>query len=430
MGIQHHAFNCKIIIFFAVYIIISLFFVAPAAAYNSLFIVENVKVDVTAKDSVTAQEQAFEKAQTKAFGVLARRMVDEGQVDTVSKPDSLTISSLIQDYEVTNEQLSAVRYVGTYRFRFRDEAVKKFFSVSGVSFTETRSKTLLVLPVFQKNGKNTIWSQSNLWMGAWSRAQLSAELVPVEVPIGDLDDISDIDDAQALSYKRGKLDRMLGRYNAEEAAIMVAVPDIMLAGLALSDKAAGRLRISIYRTDRARAEFVQDIRLEANGNERVSKFYDRAVKRAFSALQKDWKNKTAVSAAQNELFHLRAPFKSLKQWVKVQNALRATSGISDFSILSVKRTEAFVAFTFRGDARRLRDHLALKGLIMGEGTRNPASQGFTANGRTAPELVYDVGYRRTTQKKTQGAQQASDSFYKGIEPAAGVSEKKQAVHTF
>ena len=420
MGIPHQAVNCKRIILLFVFIFSNVLNTLPAKAYDSLFVVEGIKVDVTADNSVKAGEQAFEQAQVKAFKVLSKRMVAEAQAANLPTPDSLTISSFVKDYEITNESLSSIRYVGTYTFRFNEAAVSKYFSVSGVSFTQASSKPLLVLPIFQINGKNSIWSEDNIWMESWVRSNLSGGLVPIEVPIGDLMDISDIDDNNALSYDRKNLDQMLARYNAKEAAIMIAVPDLTLAAVT-SDKAraSGYLRISIYRTDRVSAEHVKDLNLETTNMETRAELYDRAVQSSFSALQKDWKRKTLSSAAQKQNFQVRALFDSLKQWTQIQQALNATIGLSELSILSLKRTDAMISFTFRGDAQRLRETLARSALNLDERIGREAS--------ALDHVVYDLYMGR---KKTK-----AQSFYQKLEPASGNpatshTPQKSNVHTF
>ncbi len=423
MGIPYQATNCKRIIFTVGFIFLCWLNIGQAMAYDSLFVVESVKVDVTAGNSVAAQNQAFDEAQNKAFRILAQRMVIEAQAASVSTPNALTISSLVKDYEVTDEQLSAVRYVGTYTFRFREAAVSKFFSVSGVTFTNVGSKTLLILPVFQRNGSNMIWSEGNLWMDSWSHATLSSGLVPVEVPIGDLMDMADIDEDQALSYERRKLDRMLGRYDAMEAAIMIAVPDKTLSGMDYNSGAAlGRLRISIYRTDRANAEHVQDIFLEADGKETVKGIYDRGVASAYEALQKDWKRKTLASAAQSQLFYVRVPLSNVKQWVQVRQALTNISGLNDLSVLSMRKVEARLSFKYRGDIKHLRDNLSRASMSLGQGYSNGSAHKFTDNQRGAPEMMYDLTYRGAPKIQ-------SNSFYRGVE-SAPATENTGMVHTF
>lgn len=360
MGIQYKAIDCKRIIlaFFMMFCVVAQ--TSVVSAQSSLFTVENITVDVTADNSVNAQDQAFEKAQRIAFATLAKRLVSEGQAQNVRTPDGLTLSTLIKDYEVTNEKLSAVRYIGTYTFRFNERAISKLFSLSGVSYTQNTSKTLLVLPVLKQNGETTIWSEDNDWMQAWSRVPVSSRLVPIRIPIGDLADMSDIDDSDALRYQRSKLDRMLSRYDATEAAIMIAAPE---AG-------GEKLRVSIYRTDRGRAEYVQDMTLEAQEGESAKVLYDRGVVTANEALQKDWKLKNSFNEAQRKNYLLRVPLKNLKQWINARTTLARLPGASDVQLLSIKPMEAHLALNFRGDEARFRESLSRVMMSLGQQDQN------------------------------------------------------------
>lgn len=396
MGIPYKAFYCKCIVF-SVCIYMSLAFTAfQAQAYDSLFVVRGVKVDETAKDSVSAQQQAFAKAQSIAFSILTKRMVAEADVENVQRPGLDVIASMIKDYEVENEQLSSVRYVGEYTFRFNETAVSKFFSVTGVQYTDKSSKPLLVLPILQVNGQNTIWSDRNLWMSAWSRARLSVGVVPIEVPIGDLDDIADIDDNDALRYERKSLDRMLLRYGASEAAIMIAVPDARLSSLQDEDTAAGSVRVSIYRTDRGVAERVNDVVIEAEGSEKVSDLYDRAVLRGYGALQRDWKNKTTSSAAQSQKYVVRMPLNGLGDLTEAQNILKSVPGLAEMSVVSLKPVAAKISFVYRGDAMRLREVLSRTPLSLGD--MHSAEKRFVNGGSNASDVYYDLFYKKTQSK--------------------------------
>ncbi len=408
MGIHYQAFNCKLIILYIVFIILSFCFLKQARAYDSIFIVENIKVDVTAENSVIAQNKAFDEAQKIAFGILAKRMVEEAQVNSVATPNALTISSLIKDYEVTDEKLSAVRYIGTYTFRFREAAVSKFFSVSGVKFTDKSSQTLLVLPIFQKHGKNMLWSEHNIWFKAWGRSNNFGGLVPIEVPIGDLMDIADIDESNVLSYERLKLDRMLGRYDAKEAAIMIAIPDAKLANIEDENaKITGNMRVSIYRTDRAMAEHVRDINIKSKPDESLAQFYDRAVSQAYSALQKDWKRKTLASAAQSKIFKVRGHFKNIKQWLRLRKNIEniADGGVS---ILSMQKNSAKLSFKYRGDEQQLRSDLAKSGIYLQQEQRQIMGNSYNQN-----DIIYDLRFGSKSGRSSQ------QNFYNAIVPAAG-----------
>lgn len=427
MGILYKPFNCKRTVFCMLFMLFSVALSTNARAYDNIFIVENVHVDVTAENSVAARDQAFAKAQVDAFNELARRMVANGQVENIKTPDPMEISTLIQDYETTNEKLSSVRYVGTYTFRFKEQAVSRYFSLSGVTYTNTSSPTLLVLPFYQYGHQNLLWSDSNIWLQAWSRANLPRSLVPIEVPIGDVMDVADMGETSGLNYNASGLSRILTRYGAKEATLMLATPDAELASVGnTSAPAKGDLIVSIYRTDRAGPELVQDFVIAAQNGETVDALYNRAVVQAHSILQADWKTKTAASASVTNKVWARVLVKDLQEWVRVKNMLSRISGIEKVSVLSLKPGRVRIEFEFRGTEDRLRQVLAQGGLKLSAPYGMNNAQQFINTGGTsagAPSTVYDLSLDTVR----------SNSFYiPQEEPAAGDGNEREGfgVHTF
>lgn len=394
MEIPYRHINCKP---FILLLVLGVCLIATAQrvyAYDDLFRVDGVTVDITAENAVAARDQAFAKAQSDAFAILAQRMVAEAQVQNVQTPDATTISTLIQDFEVTNEQLSNVRYVGTYTFRFDQAAVSQFFSVSGVQFTNQSQPAMLVLPFFQEGGKINLWSESNLWLSSWAGATLQRGVVPIVVPIGDLMDVGDLDDARALSYDPEGLTRMLRRYEAGDAALMIAVPDAELASVAGGgDIAKGNLRISLYSTDGNGPTIVQEMNFTADGTQTRDALYAKAVSDLHALLQKDWKSGAFDTSVAEQAFIVSAEFANLGEWVKIQSALKGVRGVSNISIGSLKQNSARIAFAFRGDENALRQSLAQHNLDLGTSDVNSEANPFTENGREQQPVIYRLTYR-------------------------------------
>lgn len=378
MGIPYTAFDFKRIV--AAALLCGLVFWAgfARAQDNPLFVVEGITVDVTEQSAVAAQQKAFEQAQVKAFEALAARMVKEGGAKSAKTPDVLTISAMIKDFEVTNEQASAVRYVGTYTFRFRESDVENYFAVSGVRYTDVSSQALMVLPVLQKTGAQaSLWAEGNLWLQAWSRATLPAGAQPIEVPIGDLMDVGDVNDTQVMSPDMRRLTEMQARYGASESVLMLAVADAALSKVpGDADKAFGMLEISFYRMDLGAPQFVQEIHVMADKTENRTQLYDRAVLQAYRLLQSDWKATVTPPGGQAKGYDARVRFSGLKDWVRVQRLLRAVPGMNDLDIGSVSPREARLRLNFRGDEAALREALAQAGMALGEGIPDGAGVPF------------------------------------------------------
>ncbi len=366
-----------------------------AQAEDAIFTVSDVKVDITAESAAVAREQAFAKAQTDAFLKLAERLMPEGEMASFTPPDPQTISTMIKDFEVTQEQLSSVRYIGTYTFNFNDRNVRKFFSGSGVQFSDVSSRPVLALPFYQRDTGTVLWSQDNDWMKAWNRAGDLGGLVPIVVPIGDLMDVSDINEDQALGYDDAKLRSMLGRYNAGEAAVLYAVPDQSLALAAEHEKAAGSLVVEIYRTDRNGPEVVRTVTVDPLEGETKYELYSRATKLVHQALQQNWKEKTVISPAESSgrlsvLVHING----LEQWAATQSALERVHVINEIALQSLSPSAAKVDLSFQGSEDRLRLALAQADITLSEPRYVPSGSGGFGGFSDSGSLVYELYLNR------------------------------------
>ena len=295
----------------------------PSQASDPIFTVEDVKVDVTAENAISAREKAFEEAQVKAFTELTTRMLPDTDLATTKIPNANIIATMIKDFELTNEQLSSVRYLGTYTFRFKDRDVRRYFAQKGATISDVSSKKLLILPFVSRDTRTSIWAPGNPWMQAWNRVPSLSGLVPLEVPLGDLDDVRDITDSNAFNYEPNRLQNMLRRYDSQEAVIIIATPNEelnrIIDPLAV---AKGTLSIEIFRTDRGQPELVQQVSITADGAMTRQQLYDRAVTNVRSALQKDWKSRTAVPPTPaTNIVRAIVPIDSLGDWMNIQSAL-------------------------------------------------------------------------------------------------------------
>lgn len=339
--------------------------VGPAMAQsgNPLFTIENVKVDVSAENALKAREQAFEQAQLKAFKELASRMLPDTQ--SVETPPLMAISTMIQDYEVSDEKLSSKRYIGTYKFRFKDRSVKRYFSGQGAEYTDVASQPILVLPFLETANGTILWSHQNAWMKAWASApNLSSGLVPIVVPLGDLSDVSDIGDDAVLTYNRRSLQNMVARYRSSEAVIAIARAE----GTGLS--------VQIYRTDRSQPEYVHQILERALPNQTQDQLYARAAQSVKAALSKDWKKKTVVDTRQQGSITVHVTFSSLQEWSNIQRSLKRVYGISNMQLQALSPKDAYLELTYEGTFDRLKLSLEQASLFL---SPQPANVGASAN---------------------------------------------------
>ncbi len=357
---------------------------AGARAQDSVFTVRGVRVDITADSAVVAREKAFTQAGQDAFRQLAERLLPDADMDKFELPPPETVSALVNDFEITDEHLSRVEYIGTYTFRFKGDAVRAWLGGQGLRYSDVSSKPVLILPFYQWGSKTMLWGEGNPWMAAWARNETWQGLVPATVPIGDLQDTADIGDNDALTYDAQKLQDLLMRYDTGEAVIMLCTP--LWSGTPAPDAVPDELGVMIYRTDRAGPEYAQSIKVQKQEDETADALFDRAVKESRELLQSNWKSRTAAASEEKNNLDVRVRFTNMQEWVETQKALRNVQGVSNIKLVSLKPGQALVRMLFRGSEDRLR--LALAQADM---TLTTPQVSFT--GGNSP-LVYDLYLNR------------------------------------
>jgi hypothetical protein len=284
-------------------------FAAQAQNTDSAYIVSGVDVDTLAESAVKARNKAFLEAQQKAFRMLAQRFSPAEDPEKIAIPDSRTLSGLVQDFEVTNEQLSRKRYKGTYTFRFREGAVQRYFGHAPVSsgaeqVANTGKAAVLVLPFYQmENGQTILWDAAkNPWMQAWRNKEGNSG---VFVPLGDVSDVMDVKDDQALAYDLAAMNRLRARYGARDVLIVVA---------RMSPDAPVPLELKIYRPKNGVSELEQTLSVPAGASstqaELMSSAADLTERIIFSGRPQDVSQISEVEGPSVEVYDPQAEYVS------------------------------------------------------------------------------------------------------------------------
>lgn len=195
---------------------------APARAAEPFTVAGNA-VDVTAATAMQARERALAEAQQTA----ARKLLERLVVPAGGTPPRLSAgqaANLVQDVEVVDEKVSAVRYIATITVRFRPDAVRNFLRQQGVRFVEREAAPVLVLPVLDLPGGPVLFDDRNRWLQAWADHPPTGGATPLVVPLGDIGDVTALSAAQALAGDRARMAPLARRYGAEDVAVVRAAP--------------------------------------------------------------------------------------------------------------------------------------------------------------------------------------------------------------
>ena len=357
---------------------------AVRAQTENVYTVAGVSVDRTAETAAVAREQAIAAGHRLAFNRLLARIVPaarRGQLAALAQRD---IVPLVLSFEIESEKRSSVRYLGMLTFRFRRADVRRFLQDNGVNFAETRSKPVLLLPVYEFAGAKLLWDDPNPWLAAWNAVPPSDGLVPVHLPVGDLADVRDISAEQAAAGAEQPLALIAERYGA--SAVVVAEASINV------DAASGVRALNVSTryfggTSANRTAVRSFVFGEADTDETV---IGRAALQVAMQIEDDWKQENLIRFDNLNSLVADISLSELRQWVEMRERLRKIAFLQRWQLVAVTRRSATVRLTYYGDAEQLRIALAQRDLVLEQGAVNWSLRELRdARPDTVPETLAD-----------------------------------------
>lgn len=371
-------------------------FPSPGQAAAPAYTVNDVKVDILSESAVKARDKAFGEAQKVAFVKLAERFRSPEAMAGFVPPDARTIAGMVQDFEVVSEQLSTRRYLGTYTFRFKANAVNRYFggapSYRSDDMAYGRPAGLMILPFFQQAGADPVlWDAGkNPWLQAWQKTSMEGLLLP----LGDASDIMDVRDNQPLTYNAAGLRRMKTRYETRDAAIVFARFD---------QAQANPLTIEIYRTDKYPPELVKSLPVINGSSRTLGDLMQKTISEVKVALSNNWKaaepvpQETLAVSEQLEPYsdavtinpvqpplaqpqrpqaqtaplggniRVKTSFTTIAEWLATRRALNSVPELTGIRIVALRANEAVVDLNY-ADWPSLSSGLSARGMsIQGTG---------------------------------------------------------------
>lgn len=334
--------------------------VAIAADAPDVFTVANVHVDESAAAVADARTTALARGERRAFDELMRRLTVRSDRDRLPRPGAETVAGLVQDISIANEKSSRVRYIADVTYRFKPQAIRALMRNNGLRYAETRSKPVLVLPLYETAGTIALWEDPNPWRKVWAGAPERSGLVPLLSPASDLRDIAEISAELAASGDVSRLRAIAQRYGADAAIV---------ARAAVETRPNGRPEVAVTAVTYGAADRDQTVvtTLAAAANENLDALLERARRDISDLIEDHWKNANLIQFEQNSVMVAEMPLASLREWVEAQKRFREVALIQRVDLVLMSREEARFNLFYLGDALQLKLALAQKDLVLTEG---------------------------------------------------------------
>ncbi|HEY3918377.1 MAG TPA: DUF2066 domain-containing protein [Stellaceae bacterium] len=316
----------------------------------------SVPLDATAANADAARDAARADGERRAYAALLARLTLPRDQGRLPPPTDTLLNQVIQGFEVANEHHSTVRYLADYAFHFRPAAVEQLLRDHGVPFAETVSKPVVVLPVLETPGRPMLWDDPNPWREAWAGAPPPQDLVPMTVPLGEVEDVAAIDAAtadagddthlQAISANYSQADVLVTRATIHHADSGDSV-DVGSTRFVPGSPGGERTWVASYTA--AQGESDKDL-------------LARAVAGTVAQVEDAWKQANMLDYSQSATLIASVPVDDLDAWLAVRQRLAATAAIQSSDLVSLDRHGARVALHYIGSADQLRIALAQNNL--------------------------------------------------------------------
>lgn len=328
------------------------------AATPDVYEVAGVEVDVTAETAAAARDAAIAEGHVKAFRQLLSRLTLRADRNRLPELTVNGIAAYVTDFSVANEKTSSTRYLASLTFRFKRDAIRRLLMDYRLSFAETPSKPVLVLPAYEEAGAVLLWDTPNPWRSAWEEAPVPEGLVPLVLPLGDLTDIAAIGAEQAVRGDAQRLSAVAARYGAGDSMVAHAVKKV--------DPRSGTIQINVSTTRYGPAAGGQTLfhSYTSDAGESLEALLERAAAEIAVEIEDDWKRDNLLQFEKPAVIAVTIPIAALSEWLAIRDRLAGMAVVRSTEVILLSRTAVRANLHFVGSTDQLSLALAQADLVL------------------------------------------------------------------
>lgn len=330
---------------------------ATAPPVRSVFSVSNITVDINAVSAVAARSQAIAQAHRIAFSNVFTKMVAREDWGLEPPLTNRELAALVSAVDVRGEKSSQTRYYAELSVTFDKDALLGVFKDAGVTFTDSETPPIILLPVAHYGGAQLLWSPDNVWRNAWMGSPTRAQsLVSYEMLDRTAATSSQV---SALGIAHASPQQLITLIRGHQAGdIVIANADIQF------DLVSARYRATFdVRRGPQQAPFMAFDVVQQAG-EAPLKMLERAVVAIDQELSALWKRQLLAEYAQARDVRIEATFESPAQWQKMLNAFSQERRLRSVAVERLQLDSAFLTARFVGDYEPVREGMAGAGFIL------------------------------------------------------------------
>lgn len=325
---------------------------AQATRPANPFSVAGVAVDASAESAAAARPVAIADGQRRAFAQLMRRLTLPDDHGRLPRASEAILNDAVAGFGIDEERTSATRYIGKITVQFRADAIRRLLQEARIPYSETTSRPVLVVPVWQTAEGVRIWEAENPWREAWQRRPETDSLVPLSIAPAAAEGgpslerlMSGSDDLRAL-MRRGNYD------------------DVLVATATLQQADPGNMRIDIYLQHQGPADFLNNLDMLTVTGGTLEETLLTAALDLTRRIEVRWKYATVIDLEKQGQLSVMAGFGSLAEWTRLRAALAAVPIVRKVDVLQLSHRDAQLLLDFYGEPAQLGTALAQRDIVL------------------------------------------------------------------
>ena len=149
---------------FIKYLIIIIFINFHVHGNDALYSIQDNQVFLQNDNNILdLREKAKNIAFENAFRILIKKIIDSKDLKSVNQLDNPKIDKLVNDYKITDEQISDISYSANISVNFNQKSILQFFRKNKIRVQTLVSDEYLVFPILDKVNTLYLWEKNNIW---------------------------------------------------------------------------------------------------------------------------------------------------------------------------------------------------------------------------------------------------------------------------
>lgn len=316
------------------------------------FSVAGIAVDASADSAAAARPLALAEGQRRAFTTLLRRLTLPEDAGRLPRPSEAVLNEVVAGFGIDEERTSATRYIGKITVTFRADAVRRLLQDNKLPYSETASRPVLLVPVWQAAEGAKLWEADNPWREAWlKRPETEGGLVPLRI---------------AAPMSNGpSIERLFG--NPDELRGLMrrgGFDDALLVAATLSQADPGNIRVDIQIQHQGEAAFLGSTEVfTATGGTQEETLLSATIEIG-RRIEARWKSASVIDLEKQGQLSVAAGFEGLADWNRLRNALAAVPTVRKVEVLQVSHRDAQLLLDFYGETAQLSTALAQRNIVL------------------------------------------------------------------